>query len=98
MNTEPLNPYKMHVLLYSFSQGCFHFETLDKTMESGVLAYIKNRCFQDYIVLGVSRSREDVEKLRDTLVSECGRYTPTRSPHDPKPTNSVIRPPSDASV
>lgn len=98
MNSEPLNPKKLHVLIHSFSQGCFHFETLDETIESGIMAYAENRSFQDYIVIGVSPNRGDVEKLRDKLVAKYGRYTPTRNPSDPQPTNTVIRLPNDAVV
>lgn len=86
-----INPTKLHVLLHSFSQGCFHIETLDKTIENGFSAYADNNCQQDYIVLGVSPNRADVEALRDRLVEKFGRYTPTRSLHDPRPTNTVVR-------
>lgn len=87
---------KIHVLLHSFSQGCFHFETLDETIANGIESYAKNQCQQDYIVLAVANSREELNAVRDRIVSAFGRYTPTRAPHDPQPTNTVVRIPNDA--
>jgi hypothetical protein len=81
---------KIHVLLHSFSQGCFHFETLDQTIATGIESYAKNQCQQDYIVLAVGNSREELNTVRDRLISAFGRYTPTRAPHDPQPTNTVV--------
>mgnify|MGYP001606545887 CR=1 FL=1 len=67
-----------HVLLWSFSQGCFHCETLDETVASGQLAFAENRSFQDYIVLAVASTREEIDTVRVALVARYGRPEPTK--------------------
>lgn len=67
----------LHVLLYSFRQGCFHIETLEETMRSGLEAYAHKRTFQDYIVLAVHPDRRVIDAAYSHLISEYGRYEPT---------------------
>lgn len=55
-----MNNYK--TLLYSSSQDCFHIETLQETIEKGVVCYLKKQ--GDYILLGIF---EDEALLQDTI-------------------------------
>lgn len=64
---------KVHLLLWSFSQGCFHYETLADTIESGLEAYAKNLNFQDYIVLAVASDWRTLSVLREQSVATYGR-------------------------
>lgn len=72
-----MTPLKqIHVLLWSFSQGCFHCETLDETVTNGQIAYAENRNFQDYIVIAVAPTREEINLVRTALIARYGRWEP----------------------
>jgi DNA-binding NarL/FixJ family response regulator len=65
-----INYSRLFVLLWSPSQKCFHYETLDRTMETGVETYFSDDRPQDYIVLAVGESREEVMAIRAELAAK----------------------------
>jgi hypothetical protein len=88
MNNDRTNPIslkirgldRVHVLLWSFRQGCFHFETLTETLNSNLSAYAENRAHQDYIVVGVAADQQTLNRLRIRLIEEYGQHAvPTRT-------------------
>ncbi len=68
----------LNVLLWSFSQGAFHRELLSETILSGLKAYTKNNVQQDYIVLAVAETPEELDAVRQSLVEKCGQYEPQK--------------------
>ena len=55
-----------YVLEYSFSQRCFHVETLAEALETNARAFAENRRV-DYIPLGIYPTREAAGKECATL-------------------------------
>ena len=76
--TPAFVPSQIHVLLWSFSQGCFHRETLDLTVKAGIEAYAQKHTFQDYIVLAVANDPSELNQVREALVTKFGHRAPTR--------------------
>lgn len=71
---------KTWVLLWSFSQGCFHVETLNETVKAGIEAFTERHTFQDFIVLGVAEDRKEIDRLYDELLEKYGRPERTKTP------------------
>ncbi len=68
---------RVRVLLWSFTQGCFHQENLTETLNSNLNAFAKKRAHQDFIVVGVAADQQTLERLRIRLIEEYGQPAPT---------------------
>lgn len=64
------NYSNLFVLLWSPSQKCFHCETLDRTIETGVKTYFSDHRPQDYIVIAVTESHEEAATIRLELLAK----------------------------
>ena len=71
---------KLHVLLWSPSSGWLHKETLDNTVRTGIDSYLGNITGQDYIVIAVVESRDELIEVRDKLISARNRIAEGLSP------------------
>jgi len=64
-----MNPSELHILVWSHTQQCFHYETFRETVSLGIEAYLLNEP-QDYVVVGVAASREKIREIRLMLESK----------------------------
>lgn len=65
--TEELKMYisdKDHTLEYSFSQKCFHIDTLKDSVITN-LSLLKNGGRTDYVIVGIFKSYEEAHKAAD---------------------------------
>lgn len=63
-------------LLWSASQGAFHIETLNETIQNGADNYAENNP-NDYILIRIEESHAALLRARDELVRRYGRHEPT---------------------
>ena len=56
-------------LEWSFSQGCFHIDSLERTMKSNISAFLRGGC-TDYIILGIFENCKDASAAAQWLREE----------------------------
>ena len=74
-----MNPKQIYVTLWSYSQNCFHHETLSETLKIGTQCFLKNEP-QDYIVIFLSPNEEE----RNAFTNEARRVRNQKEDGCPK--------------